>query len=303
MSQVPVIRRKSLSDELQAALSWVESLGISPTGSRFLKYASDLKLSEGRLYLPIRYQLDSSDSAIEASDLVLIHKGLSAQKSVGFREKLMIFLFGPVHAEDERPQGSSHKARDTALELVIGSHFALGGFEVNFDTETDLIAVDSKSTFYIECKRPSVKKTEKIKKELYSQLARRYALHSLNLEPRGLAVISLNKLLDPAYLPLRVDHPQQAVNTILPIINRFLDSYERLWYWKLDDRTMAVMAYVSTAVSLGQARGIYILRQFGAKYVSKIHNRDIANQDPDRVYMQAMLNRLNEGTHRAFREE
>jgi len=31
-----------------------------------------------------------------------------------------------------------------------------------------------------------------------------------------------------------------------------------------------------------------------------IHDRDIANQDPDRVYRQSVLSRLNEGTHQAF---
>ncbi|MCX6142255.1 MAG: hypothetical protein NTZ35_03455 [Ignavibacteriales bacterium] len=110
----------------------------------------------------------------------------------------------------------------------------------------------------------------------------------------------MNKLVDPASLPLRVDHPQQAVDTVLPIIHEFPDSYEKLCYRKLDDRTLAVMAYVSMAISVGHARGLDIMREFGAEYLSDILDRDIANQDPDRVYSQSVLSRLNEGTHQAF---
>jgi hypothetical protein len=268
-----------------------------------LKYATDLRLSEGPLYLPIRYGVDASDSAIEASDLVLIHKGLAKLNSPKFKEKLKTFLRGPAHSEHEKPHGSSHKARDTALELVVGSHFALGGFAVDFDTEADIVACDNETTFYVECKRPSAKRIDKIKKELYAQLGHRYAVHKDYHEPRGFAVFSLNKLLNPESLPLRVRNAQEAIDTISPIIQQFLDSYERLWYKKLDDRTMAVMAYVSMAVSVGAPRGLYILRQFGAKYVSRIHDRDIAKQDPDRVYLRTILSRLNEGALQAFSEE
>ena len=171
---------------------------------------------------------------------------------------------------------------------------------MDFDTNADIVASDSRTTFYVECKRPSSVKISKTIDETYDQLKARYLAHRLGYEPRGLAVISLNKLLNPETLQLRVQNTLEAKSTIEFEVNRFLNQNETLWYNGLDDRTMAVIAYATWAVFVEGQRGLYILRQFGGKYVSNTHDRILAHQDPDRVYFSVVLLELNKGVQKAF---
>jgi len=243
---------------------------------------------------------EAFDSAVEAWELVLIHKGLSQFGSAEFTERLAKLLGGPIHSTDEKPDGSSHKARNTGLELAVGAHFALAGFSVDFDTDADIVASDSRTTFYVECKRPSSPRISKTIDEAYSQLKTRYEGHGVGREPRGLAVISLNRLLNPETVQLRVQNTREAESTIASVVSRFLNQNEALWYNDLHDRTMAVIAYATWSVFIEGQRGLYILRDFGGKYVSNIHDRNLAHQGPDRVYFSVVLSELNKGVQRAF---
>lgn len=300
MAEKIVHPRKSLQSDLKDALNWVESLGVRIEGTRFAKYSKNLALLENSINVPDRLGSEAFDSAIEAWELVLIHKGLSQHKSEAFRARLSELSGGPLHSGDEKPDGSSHKARNTGLELAVGAHFALAGFSVDFDTKADIIASDPRTTFYVECKRPSSFKISNTIDEAYSQLKARYIGHSLEREPRGLAVISLNKLLNPESLQLRVQSTREAVSTVDSEVNRFLNGNERLWYNDLDERTMAVMAYATWAVFVEGQKGLYILRHFGGKYVSNTHDRMLVHQDPDRVYFSLVLFELNTAVQRAF---
>ena len=108
-------------------------------------------------------------------------------------------MSGPIHAIDERfDKGSSHKARSTALELLVASQFAQAGYSISFDTEADVEVIDKTVLFHVECKRPS--KYENIEKcvgDAYSQLKKRYASYNGDLKQRGFAFISITKLVNP----------------------------------------------------------------------------------------------------------
>jgi len=297
---VPVIRRASISRDLDQALNWVQSLGLDYSQSRFLRYKNELKLQEGILYLPPTAEREGSDSAYECSDLIFIHKGLSGLKSPILKRKLKALLKGPKHSSDEKPAGGSHQARDISLELVIASHFALGGFDVEFSNDADVIVRDGNTTFYIECKRPSGRNIEGTIDEIYHQLRRRYKGHKSDTQARGLAVISLTKRLIPDSETLLVNSPQEGITAISQILQSFQDDTLKLWHKNLHHQTMAVIGYVSIAISLGGRRGLMMNRQFSGRYVSRTRKTDLAEKDPDRVYFNHIVSRLNQGVLSAF---
>ena len=297
---VPFLRRESLSQELDEALQWIESLGLQSKDSRFTKYRGELKIQESRLHVPKSAIRDSFDTAYECSDLVFICKGLSGKESPIMKRKLKALLKGPKHSSEEKPAGRSHQARDTSLELVIASHFALGGYSIEFSDDADVIAKDGKTTFYIECKRPSGTNVEGTIEKIHHQLRRRYETHEGNTEARGLAVFSVTKRLFPNSETLLVDTPEEGVNAVLETMQQFHQDTKELWYKDLDDRTMAVLVYAAMAISLRNQRGLIIARHFSGRYLSRTRETDIAKNDPDRLYFRDILSRLNQGAQKAF---
>ncbi len=308
MTSPSVINRKRMKAEFAEALAWLKSLGIDYSPTRFGKYGKDIELLEmigtgaaAQKSKGLKSTNDSYDSALEAHDLITIYRGLSSFKDSKFIEKLKIFIGGPIHSADEKLGGASSLARNTGLELLIASHFALGSFKVDFSTLADTVVIDKNTFFHIECKRPFKYKT--IKKNLdkaYSQLKRRYSENDQDLPVRGFVVLSIGKILNPENNTLRVKDESELLKTIGILFRDFLDQHKTLWKRNLHDQTMAVFAYLQIAVSFEKLIGTLIHRQFDGIYVSLGHDPDIKNLDPDRLYFNEIVSRLNEGARNAF---
>ncbi|MCX6132623.1 MAG: hypothetical protein NTU47_02320 [Ignavibacteriales bacterium] len=265
-----------------------------------MKYRDELKLAEGRLSLPPSFHREAYDTAAEASDLIFIHLGLSRIQTPSLIEKLKVVLEGPKHAVDEKPDGSSHKPRNTAFELVIAAHFALAGFTVDFDSEADVVVSDEKSAFYVECKRPSGTDIAGTINDIHHQLQRRYQNHQLEKAARGLGVLCVTKRILPNSETLLVNTAQEGHDAAMDVLKRAHDDTKKMWYKNLHHQTMAGIIYLSMPIAITGRSGLIVSRQFSGRYVSRTRKTDIAAQDPDRVYFSQIINRLNQGALAAF---
>lgn len=301
-----LITRRSIVNDFREAAQWLTSLGIDYSNTRFgryEKYLSELEASR----LVFRFiDHNAYDAGVEASELILIHQGLSKMELIDvFIEKLHNFVTGPLHATQEQiGRGSSQRPRDYGFELAIGAHFALGGFAVRFTKEADIEISDGKTIFYLECKRPKKHGTIRNNlREAYSQLKRRYENHSYDLPPRGLVAISLNKLVNPEYLTMLYPNEVVLNRTIKDFLQRFMEQRRSLWNTDLDNRTMGVIGYLLIPAALQNRRGRMFARFMSSIYVSNIHNTNIMAGDPDRLYFNEIHRRLNQGPRKLFQDQ
>lgn len=279
--------------ELEQALEWIQSLNLDCSQSRFLKYRDELKLAEGKLSLPPSFHREAYDTAAEASDLIFIHLGLARIQSPSFVKKLKVVLEGPKHAVDEKTDGSSHKPRNTAFELVIAAHFALAGFEVSFDSEADVVVSDEKSAFYVECKRPSGTDIAGTIDDIHRQLRRRYRTHQLEKAARGLGILCITKKILPDSETLLVNTAQEGYDAAMGVLKRAHDDTEKMWYKNLHHQTMAGLIYLNMPIALIGRHGLIISRAFSGRYVSRTHKTNLADGDPDRIYFNQIVSLLN----------
>ena len=296
------IKRSRISPELTEAIQWLSELGIDVKKGRFSNYANDvLALESG---LSKEQTADMYDSGLEVNDLIMIHKGLSHLKDDEFCFKLRKYIEGPKHAQDERKDGASHIARNTGFELLIASLFSLAGFKVDFEGAFDVRVTDRDNVFYIECKRPrshsSLKKNMQI---MYSQLEHRYREHDQLNPPRGLAVVSITKIVNPTNGTLPVERPDDAFQKCEKIFSDFLDQHKTIWYRNLHEDTMAVLLYLQLTVLAKGYTGTFFHRQFWGIYVRPGHYGDIKDLDLDRMYFHYIVQRLNAGSRLAFQEK
>ncbi len=206
-------------------------------------------------------------------------------------------MSGPIHAIDERfDKGSSHKARSTALELLVASQFAQAGYSISFDTEADVEVIDKTVLFHVECKRPS--KYENIEKcvgDAYSQLKKRYASYNGDLKQRGFAFISITKLVNPDNGTLLLKNKLEIKERLDALASNYLTENKHLFYKNLDDRTMGVIFYLQMAIKTPEYNGLFIYRHLAGIYVSNTNDPNIENQNRDRVYFREIMTKLNQG--------
>jgi hypothetical protein len=295
MSEQILIHRKSLSSDVRPALEWLHSLRIDISKSRFAKYVIQLSALENQLPIPTDIANDSYDTAIEISDLVIINLGLSRYTGSNLIPRLRDFVSGPIHSIDENSnKGRSYKARSTGVELLIASHFLLGGFKINLETDTDVEAIDKNVFFHIECKRPAkYDNVEKCVQEAYSQLKKRYNSYTGKQSQRGFAVLSITKFSNPGNIQLAVNSQDEMVIESEKFISKFLEEHRSTFYKNLDDRTMGVLIHFQIAVVIRGQKGVLIHRILSGIYTSLISDIDIKNMHPDRVYFREIIQRLN----------
>lgn len=287
---LPMIQRPSISSDLAQAATWLKEIGVDFEHSRFSQYQNHLmRAEEGKI------ALDGYDSAIEASDLFLIYRGLSRFEHPALLQKLRIFVEkGPVHSKFERPSDASALARNTGLELLIASHFALAGFDLDFELTSDIVFRDKNSTFHIECKRPFRRETVKrCLEKAYSQLRHRYRDNPQVPGIRGLVVLSMGKFSNPENRTLGIANNQDLMSFMTKLQEDFLRMHQRAFYKNLHQNTMGVFAYLQIAVSFKNIKGTGIHRQFNGMYLSKTNETNIKFMNPDRLYFHQIVRNVN----------
>jgi hypothetical protein len=85
----------------------------------------------------------------EVDELMWILKGLKAYVPSGLASRLTDLVSG----SDFAALDTNSRARNVEFELRIASYFCQAGYQVDLSTATDIIALNDKFAFFIECKR------------------------------------------------------------------------------------------------------------------------------------------------------
>ena len=143
------------------AAKWLESFGITYYQTRIGKYLKDVeKLDAAHQAGTIQALLDKGEfvslvnSLFESSELISIYEGLHSIAVGKLGQRLRDFVKETQFSTEESTQSSSNRARDIGFGLYVASLFARAGFDLDFGTDADLLAIDGTDSFFVECKRP-----------------------------------------------------------------------------------------------------------------------------------------------------
>ncbi|WP_027359522.1 hypothetical protein [Desulforegula conservatrix] len=148
--------------DLREIIAFLEARSISTKNTRICRYTEYLtKLTNSE---PLNESLifkNSTDGPFESStdwylytlrevhELMWILKGLKKHIPKGIDEKLKLIVSG----RDFATLDSNSLSRNTQFELRIASYFCQAGCYVDISGDTDIVALNKKYAFFLECKR------------------------------------------------------------------------------------------------------------------------------------------------------
>ncbi len=74
-----------------------------------------------------------------------------------------------------------------------------------------------------------------------------------------------------------------------------MKDHEHIWYTGLSDHTMGVFCHLSLPASIYGLPGTFINTYICGMYTSRVHDTNIANGDPDRVYFRSITSAITQG--------
>lgn len=148
--------------DLQEIMFFLENRGISTKNTRISRYSEYLteRSNSNSINESLIFK-NSTDGPFQSSsdwylytlrevhELMWILKGLKNHIPKGVDEKLKIIVSG----RDFASLDSNSLSRNTQFELRIASYFCQTGCNVDLSSQTDIVAINKKYAFYIECKR------------------------------------------------------------------------------------------------------------------------------------------------------
>ena len=184
----------TLTKEFEKVLSWLDKLGVNTKIGRIAAY---------KLYLEVLIDNPKNESIPpikraniqrEIFELVWIYQNYLDEKSESLKKHVKKTLKGVMAVNIEKVK--DHSPRNFLFELRVAAYFKKYGFDINLDTDCDLIATKNKDRFYIECKRlNSSDKIEKRIKEAERQLNKRFNSIDEKYNNYGLIWIDLSFIL------------------------------------------------------------------------------------------------------------
>jgi hypothetical protein len=249
----------SASDELNRAISWLESLGVRCSGTRVTKYRNifselaRLQLEDRLSEFNVDRDFEAWSNAVhEVNPLIRIHEGLSSAVDPSLLPRLKSALRGhAMYVLDN----DNRSGRDFTFELSVVAKFAKQGYQVNFNSDADVEAIVDGAPVYVECKRlKSEKKVEERIKEGVNQLTKRYAAAPNPDSARGFLALSIGKVVNPSLqriVGLNDEHLGQVTSRLL---SKFIDENRKHWQLSPDPRTLGVIAVLDTPAELTQTK-------------------------------------------------
>ena len=249
-----------LPSELDAAIQWLDQLGIAYSQTRFGRYKLTLDrlesarvtaesarikvesalVKEVNLY-DIARRLNAFAPLFEANELAMIHAGLSG-RGLGtyLRPRLEELVAGPESYVDE--SAARPKARNTGFELAVIARLATAGLIIQQDENlADVVARLGNTIYVVECKRPqSEAGVYDAIRGARKQLDTRY-LQMDTANATGFIALDLTKVFNPT---LSVTDDMSA-HEMVPQINTRMRSLLRRhikdWERVKDDRTAGIL--------------------------------------------------------------
>ena len=142
-------------DKLPEVISWLTQKGFKAEVSRYsryLAYISNVSLSPKNpkeIINPVKIFNDGNTSLKEIIEIVIVYETFRDVESLGLNERLKKVVDGKDFYED----GEQDQSRDFLYELLIAAMFHQLGYTIDFDKETDVVAMKGDIIVYGECKR------------------------------------------------------------------------------------------------------------------------------------------------------
>ena len=159
---------QEIIDTMPNIIKWFDSYGINSTCTRYTRYLNYINdyfkrpmpsLSE----LNNRFEI-MTKAFQECTEVYLIYKQFEKEKSEGFIAKLEKINNGLDFLDTSVSTTRKDFSRDFLYELLIAAKYKGKGYEINFDSITDVYAKKDDDIFLIECKR--LKSLDKLEKNL-----------------------------------------------------------------------------------------------------------------------------------------
>lgn len=161
-----------LIQEFNNVLNWFKELNIRTDIGRIAAYQHYFT---NLVDDPINESVPSITRANihrELFELIWIYKNFVGEKSDKIRDYVKKTLKGVVASNLDSTKDQS--SRNYLFELRVASYFLNCGYEINLDTDCDLIAIKNDEKFFVECKRiTSYDKIGERIKEAFKQLEKR----------------------------------------------------------------------------------------------------------------------------------
>ncbi|MFJ4144015.1 hypothetical protein [Pseudomonas sp. NPDC089734] len=159
---LPAISFKDHAGDLRKFEEFAERLGVKTHNTRISRYAQYFEdLAHGKTIDEKKIFKNVNDSRFqssidwqlyllrEAHELMWILRGLEKHAPKGIEAKVEKIVSGSDFAALDK----NTESRDTQFELRMASYFCQSGCIVDLSTETDIIAITDKHSFFVECKR------------------------------------------------------------------------------------------------------------------------------------------------------
>lgn len=235
-------------DEVRAARSWLDGLGIVTAGSRVEAIESTIAaLTADLAALPPEEVVarwdwanrrDAYYALTEGTSLARVHQQLSKLGSHSQpRGELKRAVLGPLVPTDEQA-GALAEPRNLFLELDLAAAMMAGGIEVTgFD---DVRFTYDKVRYVVQCKRPFGYNSVKANVEgAWSQLDKRAPAGS---HIRGVIALGVDKVLGlDRREPIKVQNAQDVDAEVTRLTHAFVGDHEWTWRSIIDGRCVAVV--------------------------------------------------------------
>lgn len=162
-------------NKLPEVISWLTQKGFNAEVSRYsryLAYISNVSLSPKNpkeIVNPEKVFNDGNTSLKEIIEIAIVYEAFKDVESSGLNERLKKVVSGKDFYED----GEQDQPRDFLYELLIAAMFQQLGYTIDFDRETDVVAMRGDIIVYGECKRiKSINGLEKNYRKACKQLGK-----------------------------------------------------------------------------------------------------------------------------------
>lgn len=246
--------------DLEQALAWLESMGISTATKRHAMYLRTLRKidrewrARGEMRasdVPVSAKLMTT-SAAEAFQLIRVWRAFAGREPDGLKRKLRTFAGGPPLERDERPAKSGNSARDIGFELEVAAFLSQAG-PVDFSRGVDVAVPLRGMSFLLECKRPSslamvAKNLDRAATQIVGELRK------TRLVNYGVPAISVAKAEWPGGVVLGASRISQVHGSLRAWVARIDRDYLAPWFSRRSDsRLAAVLVHIPYEVELSDS--------------------------------------------------
>lgn len=261
MNNLPLFYTKSylqFQQECEEAFNWCKAKAPKLNKNhRFTKYRQNLQKLIDAKQKGTTHQLlgsispeDLSTSLCALNELVIIYRGLSPliNQNELLSERLKKIIDGPFFEKNEKivmGLKNTNVPRNFAFELLTASFFSLSGYQIKLDSDADLVVEDQNDIIFVECKRPTCRKTvsRNVHKAI-DQLTNRLNHANSSKKTCGLIALSMSKI---------VNHELNFLDTkdgdiflqLASIGEEFVRANECHWQKTLDHRIIGVLIHFS----------------------------------------------------------